>query len=52
MSDVEHARYVKLLADFYLGRLTHDHHDELNRLHVLNIARVGRIVTGIKEEAT
>jgi len=50
MSDVEHARYLKLLADFYLGfRIDHD---ELNRLHVLNIARVGRIVTGIKEEAT
>jgi len=50
MSDIEHARYLKLLADFYLG--SRIDHDELNRLHILNIARVGRIATGTKEEAT
>ena len=51
MSDAQHARYLKLLDALYNSRLRPSDFDELNHLHRLNIARVGLIVTGIKEES-
>lgn len=48
MSDAEHARYVKLLNDFYHGGKVDL--AELSRLHKLNMARVNLIVTGSREE--
>lgn len=48
MSDAEHARYIELITAFYLGRKVDN--NELDRLHRLNVSRVGRITTTIKED--
>lgn len=53
MTDADHARYLSLLSNLYLGsKLSPREHEELTKLHAINCVRVGLIVTGTKEASS